>query len=121
MALEDPQPPLTVNSVTYDFVRIGMGESKGLYQSDDGADRLSIEHSRKNRNRTVVRYQHNETVADPFTTGSSYNSLFTVYTVFDWKDGDFTVEDLDYAGQLLEAFFVSGTTDNRIRILRGEI
>jgi len=121
MALTDPQSALTVNSVSYTFTRIGMTESKGLYISDDGLNRLSIEHSRKNRNRTSVRLDRADTVDDPFTTGSSYNSSFSVYTVFDWKEGDFAATDLDYAAQLLEAFMVSGSPDNRLRILKGEI
>jgi hypothetical protein len=121
LALTDPQSALTVNSVSYTFTRTGMTDSKGIYISDNGLNVLSIEHSRKARNRTVVRLDRTATVDDPFTTGSSFNSSFSVYTVFDWKNPDFEAADLDYAAQLLEAFMVSGTPDNRLRILKGEI
>lgn len=121
LALPDPIPTLTVNSVTYDFARTGFGDTSSVYQTGDGLNRLTLSHAVKNRHRAVIRLDRTETVDDPFTTGSSYNSSFSVYTVFDWKDNDFAAEDLDYGGQLLEAVMLSGTPDYRLRFLKGEI
>jgi len=121
LALPDPIPTLTVNAVTYDFARVGFGDSSGVFMTGDGLNRLTVSHSRKNRHRAVVRLDRTDTVEDPFTTGSSYNSSFSVYTVFDWKENDFAVEDLDYGGQLLDAFMAAGTPDYRLRFLKGEI
>lgn len=110
-----------MNSVTYDFARVGFGESKGLYRTADGLDRLTIEHSQKNRIRHVVRLDRTATVEDPLATGSSFETSFSVYTVIDAPKVGFTAADLDYGRQLLEAFHVAGTPDYGLRVIRGEI
>lgn len=121
LALPDPIPTLTVNAITYDFARVGFGDSKAIYQTSTGNDRLTIEHSQKARNRHVVRLDRKATVADPLTTGSNFETSFSVYTVIDMPRVGFSAATVDYGRQLLEAFMVAGTPDYGLRVIQGEI
>jgi hypothetical protein len=121
MALPDPIPTLTVNSVTYDFSRVSSGDRMAVYQTADGLNKLSVMHSLKARYRHTTRLDRTAVVADPFTTGSNYKASFSVYTVIDApSDSAFSAADLDYGRQLLEAFQVAGTPDYGLRVIRGE-
>lgn len=121
LALPDPIPTLTVNSVTYDFARIGFGDASSIYQTSDGLNRLGIQHSQKARNRHVVRLDRRAVVEDPLTTGSSYEQSFSVYTVIDMPRVGFSAADVDYGRQLLEAFMLAGTPDYGLRVIQGEV
>lgn len=121
MALPDPIPTLTVNSVTYDFARVGFGDASSVYQTANGLDRLTIQHSQKARNRHVVRLDRKATVADPLTTGNNFETSFSVYTVIDMPRVGFSAATVDYGRQLLESFMIAGTPDYGLRVIQGEI
>lgn len=123
MAFPETIPTQTVNSVTYDFFRTGFGDSKGVFGTADGLNRLSFEHTVKNRQRHVIRLDRSAVVADPLTTGSNLNASMSVYTVVDMPrvGGGFDASAADWAWKLLNSIAVEGTPDYSLRFLRGEV
>lgn len=126
MALPDPIPTITINSVTYDLARTGFvgknGASQGsVYQTSNGLDRLTIEHSEKNRKRDVVRFDRKKIAATPFDAAKDQEYSMSAYVVVDSPRLGFTSAEKDYVFQLLSAFWVAGTPDYGLRVLNGEI
>lgn len=121
MALPDPIPTLTVNSVNYDFARIGMNDTSSIYQTANGNDRLTVSRQNKKRNRFVARIDRNFTAEDPLISSIMQRYSHSVYTVFDSPVNGVTPADNDKLGQLLAAFLVAGTPDFQLRLLQGEI
>lgn len=121
MALPDPIPTLTVNAVTYDFVRTGMADGSSIYQTANGLDKLSVSHQQKSRNRTTLRLDRKKIAADPFDAGINQEYSMSTYVVWDRPMVGFTAAECDYHTQLLSALLVAGTPDYGLRVLQGEI
>jgi hypothetical protein len=125
--LPDPIPTITINSVTYDLARTGVtgktGNSTGaaIYQTSNGLDRLTIEHSVKNRKRDVVRFDRTKVAATPFDAAKDQEYSMSAYVVVDSPRLGFTSAEKDYVFQLLSAFWVAGSPDYGLRVLNGEI
>jgi hypothetical protein len=120
VALPDPIPQLTVNSVNYDFARVGMDGSSATYQTADGLDRLTVSHQLKNRNRHTIRLDRSKIAADPFDADINQEYSFSTYVVFDAPRLGVTASELNYHSQLLTAIMVAGTPDYVLRVLQGE-
>lgn len=121
MALPDPIPTLTVNSVTYDLVRTGLGKGESTYQTSDGLNRLSISHSEKNRKRDVIRFDRTKIAASPFDAAKDQEYSMSTYVVVDSPRLGFTVAEKDWHLKLLSAFLVEGSPDYSLRVLGNEI
>lgn len=123
MALPDPIPTVTVNSIAYDFARVGMQTGNSVYQTGDAKDRLTISHTAtaRSRTRTLVRLDRSKITAD--TLNSSLNRPYnaSTYVVVDRDNVGWTADELDYHFQLLSGIWVSGTPDYGLRILKGEV
>lgn len=122
MALPDPIPTITIDSVAYDLARIGMMDSKSIYQTANGLDRLTIEHQvTKNRNRQNLRFDRRKIAADPFDADLNQEYSFSTYVVTDSPKWGVTSAELDVHFQLLAGLWSAGTPDYGLRILQGEI
>lgn len=121
LAFPDPIPTQTVNSVTYDLARIGFGDSKGVFQTSDALDRLTIEHTVKNRARHVIRLDRRATVADPLSDGSNFEASMSTYVVTDMPRVGFDATAADWHWKLLKSIMDEGTPDYSLRFLRGEV
>jgi len=121
VAFPETIPTQTVNSETYDFFRIGFGESNGLYTTADGLDRLSFSHTAKARNRHTSRIDRKATVADPLTTGSNFEASMSVIMTVDMPRIGFSAADADWCVKLLSSILNEGTPDYSLRLLRGEV
>jgi len=121
MALPDPIPTITVNSVEYDFARVGMGDGKATYQTADGLDLLTIENSVKNRNRRLVRLDRKKIAANPFDADLNQEYLLSTYVVMDSPKLGVTASEMNLHGQLLDALLIAGSPDYRLRVLQGEV
>lgn len=123
MAFPDTIPTQTVNSVTYDFFRVGMSGSSGSYSTDDGLNRLSFDHTVKARARHAIRLDRDAIVEDPLTTGSNFKaSMSAVLSVNMPRLGEgFSATDADWLVKLLSSILVEGTPDYSLRLLRGEV
>jgi len=121
LAFPDPIPTQTVNSVTYDFVRTGLKESKGLYKTADGLDRLSFENTATKRLRSVVRLDRTALIADPTETGKSYDASMSTYLVVDRPRYGFNAAACDWHWKLLKSIMDEGTPDYSLRFLRDEV
>jgi hypothetical protein len=121
LAFPDPIPTQTVNSVTYDLTRIGLGDSKGVFRTANGLDRLTIEHTLKNRARHVIRLDRLATVADPLTTGNNFEASMSTYVVVDMPRVGFDATAADWHWKLLKSIMDEGTPDYSLRFLRGEV
>jgi len=121
MALPDPIPTITVNSVTYDLPRVSFGVGTSEYRTSNGLDKLTISHSEKNRQRHVVRFDRKKIAATPFDAAKDQEYRAAVYTVIDAPILGFTPAELDYLVQLQAAFWVAGTPDYGLRVLQGEV
>lgn len=121
MALPDPIPTVTINSIAYDFARVGMADGNSIYQTGDGNDRLTISHSSRNRTRTLVRLDRQKITAD--TLNSALNRPYTAatYVVVDRDSVGWTSAELDYHFQLLSGLWAAGTPDYGLRVLKGEV
>lgn len=120
MALPDPIPTLTVNSVNYDFARIGNDVNSAVYQTADGNDRLTVSHSLKNRNRHTIRLDRTKIAANPFDAAIDQEYSMSTYVVVDVPKIGFTASEMNYHSQLLTAIMVAGTPDYVLRVLQGE-
>lgn len=122
MALPDPIPTITVNSVAYDLARIGMENSKAVYQTASGNDRLTVASTvNRNRSRTVVRLDRKKFAADPLNSALTRPYTLATYVVSDSDNIGWTAAEKDYHQQLLAALWVAGTPDYGLRILQGEV
>jgi hypothetical protein len=121
LALPDPIPTLTVNSKTYDFARIGMTDTSGIYQTADGLDRLTISHQYRKRNRFSVRLDRNFLADDPFVSTITQRFSHSVYTVIDTPQIGVDPVENDWLYQLHAAIMAAGTPDYSKRILQGEL
>jgi len=123
LAFPETLPTQTVNSVTYDFARVGFGESKGLYVTADGLDRLTFEHTVKARTRHSLRIDRDAIVADPLTTGSNFKAGMSATLAVNMPNlgGGFSASDADWLVKLLSSILVEGTPDYSLRWLRGEV
>lgn len=120
MALPDPIPTLTVDSVTYDFARTGSGEGRSTYATADALNRLTIAHSQNKRNRTLIRLDRDFVAADPYVPAQNQKFSHSVWTVFESPVVGVTPAQRDKLGQLHRAILLEGTPDYVLRMLQGE-
>jgi hypothetical protein len=116
-------PTQTVNSKTYDFYRTGFGVSTGVYQTADGLDRLTFEHTVKARARHAIRLDRLAIVEDPLSTGSSFEAGMSATLAVNMPKlgGGFDAADADWLVKLLSSILNEGTPDYSLRFLRGEV
>jgi hypothetical protein len=124
MALPDPIPTITTDSIAYDFYRIGQignGDSvSSVYRTADDLNRLTISHERKRRFRHVVRLDRSKVAADPFDASVDQEYSWSAYTVFDVPLIGVSADEVDDLGLLLRDIQVAGTPDYVLRVIRGE-
>jgi hypothetical protein len=97
MALSDPQS-ITIGADTISLPKTGSGVDSGVYTSQDGRTRLSVNHtySKSKRARRVFKVEHSKVAADPFQTTLNAEYGTTMYLVIDVPSVGFTVtEELD--------------------------
>jgi hypothetical protein len=121
MAIPDPIPTITVDSVTYDFARNSFGPTSGVFATANGNDVLTFSKALKNRNRHSIRVDRRKTAADPLDAGLNQVYRASAYVVFDSPTVGFTAAELDKLGQLLVSVMTSGTPDYVLRALQGEL
>lgn len=121
MALPDPIPTVTINSIAYDFARVGMAGSSAAYQTGDGLDRLTISHTVKNRIRTLVRLDRSKIDEDALITSTNRPYSASTYVVVDRDASGWDPSELDYHFQLLSGLWAAGTPDYGLRVLKGEV
>lgn len=123
MALPDPIPTVTVNSIAYDFARVGMTTGNSVYQTGDALDRLTVSHTVTGRNRTrsLVRLDRSKIAADALISSTNRPYSASTYVVVDRDSVGWTPADLDYHFQLLSGLWAAGTPDYGLRILKGEV
>jgi hypothetical protein len=122
MALPDPIPTLTVNSVTYDFARTSFGENRSVFSTANGLDVLTVsKQSRGARNRHMVRFDRTKVAASPFDAAKDQEYSCSAYTVLEFPLLGFTSAELAYEEELLRTFMAAGTPGYVVRVLQGEI
>lgn len=120
MALPDPIPTITVNSVTYDLVRTSFGAGTSQYKTANGLDVLTVSHSEKNRKRDIIRLDRSKIAASPFDAAKDQEYSMSTYIVMDAPRLGFTAAERDWHTKLLAAIMVEGSTDYSLRVLQGE-
>jgi hypothetical protein len=118
--IDDPIPTLTVNAVTYDFARVGGDLEKGIFQTADGANRLTLARQTRKRVRTSMRIDRTFLAEDPFVPDTNADYSHSAYVVWDRPRVGVTATQENYLGQLLTAVMVAGTPDYALRVLQGE-
>lgn len=78
----EPQT-LTISTVAVSLPRISMGELQGRFRTASGDLELSIAHSVRNRERSVIRLDRNKVGADPLDSGKSKAYKAAYYLVVD--------------------------------------
>jgi hypothetical protein len=121
LAIPDPIPQLTVNSVTYDFARVGSDLNSGRFQTADGLNVLTFAHQFKKRNRFSIRLDRNFVAADPFVPDVNQTYSHSVYTVVDAPANGVTPAENNNLLLLLSGVLTSGTPDYSLRWLQGEL
>jgi len=97
MAFSDPIT-LTINAGSVVFPRVGSENLKGFWGTADGLRQLSIAHSLKRRNRTLIRLDSAKYVADVLVPAQNVRSSMSVSLVIDVPTFGY-----DSAGAVLEA------------------
>lgn len=121
MALPDPIPTVTTNSVAYNFARIGQDKTSSVYQTSDGNDKLTISRSEKARKRFSIRLDRRKIAADPFNAALNQEYRQAVYIVWDTPLLGVTSTEADWHGKLLTDLMIAGTPDYALRVLQGEV
>jgi hypothetical protein len=121
MALPDPIPTITVNSVAYNFARVGMDSTSSVYATPDGNDRLLISRQSKNRNRMTIRLDRRKIAANPFDASLNQEYSQSAYVVWDLPKLGVTAQEAAWHSQLLSDLLVAGTPDYGLRVLQGEV
>jgi len=72
---------VTINAIANPLARTGQGINQGAFSKDDGLVRASIAHTLGKSNQRVIRLDRTQTVADPLSTGNSFNVTDSVWLV----------------------------------------
>lgn len=72
---------VTINAVANSLARTGQGINQGAFSKDDGLVKASIAHTLGKNNQRVIRLDRTQTVADPLSTGNSFNVTDSVWLV----------------------------------------
>lgn len=119
--IPDPIPTVTVNSVAYDFSRLGIDHSTGVFATADGAHRLTFARQSKKRDRFSMRLDHTFLAEDVFVPDTNSGYSHSAYVVWDSPRIGVTPSDNNVLGQVLTALMVAGTPDYALRLLQGEL
>lgn len=120
MALPDPIPTLTVNSVAYDFFRVASGDGFSRYTTANGLDVLTVKHDGARNNRTLVKFDRRKVAADPFDASINQEYEYSVHTVYTTPKLGVSVAEVGYLNDLMVAFLAAGTPDYSVRVIQGE-
>jgi hypothetical protein len=124
MALPDPIPTLTVNSVAYNFARTASSGNNGIvtsvYQTPDKLDKLTVSRMERARTRYSVRFDRRKIAADPLNAALNQEYNMAAYTVFDVPRTGFSNTEITWLSRLLGDFLVAGTPDYELRVIQNE-
>lgn len=120
MAFSDPQS-LTINSVATSLPRTAFGTNSGAFTSADGAVKLSVSHQKGNRNRHVVRVDHNKVAPDPLISSQNIKFSMSAYLVIDVPQTGYSATEAKQIVDALTAFLTASTGANVSRVLGDEI
>jgi hypothetical protein len=124
MALPDPIPTITVNSVAYNFARTGTDAKNNIfssvYQTPDKLDKLTISRQERARTRHTVRFDRRKIAADPFNAAINQEYSMSAYTVIDIPKFGFSNTEVTWLSRLASDFMVAGTPDYELRVIQGE-
>jgi hypothetical protein len=120
MAFSDPQS-LTINATPVSLPRTAFGTNSGAFTSADGPVKLSISHQKGNRNRHVVRVDHNKVAPDPLISSQNIKFSMSAYAVFDVPPTGYTASEAKQVGDALTAFLTANSGANITRVLGDEI
>lgn len=115
----DPQS-VTVNAVAQSLARVEAGNLRGSFAKDDSTFRLSIQHQLGKMNQRMIRLDRTTLTASPFTAGSSYNVVDSVWLVSRTPSSDLTIA---VQKQLIDGFlsYLSASSGAKItQFLGGE-
>lgn len=121
MALPDPIPTLTVDSVTYDFARSTFGENSSKFVTADGNDTFTVSRQVSgSRTRFLLRCDRRKIAEDPFS-GTNQEYKYSAHIVYDVPKVGVSVGEVTDLSDLLLAIMASGTPDNSVRVVQGEL
>lgn len=107
----DPQS-VTINAVANSLARVEAGLNRGSFSKDDQTLKMSIQHQLGNTSQRMIRLDRTTLTASPFTAGSSYNVVDSVWLV------SRTPKDLTIVQQkqLIDGFLAYLTASSGARI-----
>jgi len=117
--LADPQS-VTINSVAISLPAIGRGVNNSVYQSTDGATRLSISHQYGKRTRRTARLDYSKIVADPLVSTQNQKVSMSTYLVIDHPITGLTSAEIKQVVDGLTAFLTATTGAKVTNIVGGE-
>jgi len=103
MALADPQS-ITINAVANSLPRISSGVNSGVFQTNDGNVKLTVQHTYGKRNRHVLRVDSSKIAPDPLVSAQNIKHSMSTYIVFDTPVTGYTVTE---AKQVIDGFIAA--------------
>lgn len=117
MALSDPLVITLPNDSNLDLNRVSVLPTGATYDSLDGEWSATISHSKKKRNRSVVRLTHTKTVPDELSPNTNVVRYASMYTVIDRPLLGYDADDL---GDIASVFATVLNNVNFAKIISGQ-
>jgi len=99
MSFQDPIVTQSVDTVTLTpslvVSRVNTGNYSGEYMASDGNFALTISHTRKNRDRSMMRLDFKKTLPDPIIPSQNVEVGMAAYIVIDRPPVGFAKSDVD--------------------------
>lgn len=108
----DPQS-VTINAVAQTLPRTSSGSNSGIFTTNDGLVKLSVQHSYGARNRRVIRLDHRKVGADPLLSGVNNEYTMSVYAVVDVPKVGYTVTEQK---QVIDGFLAALSASSGAKI-----
>lgn len=91
----DPQS-VTINAIATSLARVAQQGRSSVYESADGALKMTISHANGNRARSVVRFDRKKVGADALNPATNKQYTSSVYLVVDVPHTGFTDVEIAY-------------------------
>lgn len=115
----DPQS-VTINAVAQTLARVGQGMNAGVFQKDDGAYKLSVNHSNGARNRRVIRSDNYKTATDPLIPTQNAPYRGAVWLAVDMPKVGYTITEQGYLTNGFLAYLSASSYAIMTKFLGGE-
>lgn len=119
MSFADPQSVTIVGGAT-SLPRIGSSENRGMFQSADGLNRLTVSSAYGNRIRRTARLDLSKVAADPFESTINNKYSMSAYIVVDLPTVGYTTADVVTNTAGLLTWLTASTNAKLTQLLGGE-